>query len=270
MVLENLDRDALRSIVAELLAQPAFAAELLKMASQTAEKPGEKEELANLLSPPKVSQKTASVKKPRKLPNVLAVHEQQHLIEFAQAQLARVKRRTCQSRINAAARDLFLVRFILGTGLRREEMCNLKLEDVDLVAQHVHVWHGKGDKERFVPLPDKLVPIVRQWVGSRRSGYLVTDDKGRRLATVTLYWRITRLGQYAGFTRKIKPHTLRHTFATRIYEQTGDIRLVQALLGHDDISSSQIYAHVAPSRLLEVVNKLDFEVQPLETATTST
>lgn len=192
------------------------------------------------------------------LPKSLTPEQEATYVRKARDQLDRAregcaerkKRRwpPCESKIEAARRDLFLVQFLLGTGLRSEEMVCLRVEEIDLAGQSVFVSEGKGRKQRYVPLPDVLVPIVREWLQGRTEGFVA------RMPQITLYYRVRRLGKLCGFPGIIHPHTLRHTMATRVYEVTRDLRVVQELLGHESIATTQIYAACAPSIRLEAVN----------------
>lgn len=197
-------------------------------------------------------------KKPR-LPKFLTSEQAEQLVACAHDQLEREKagrgyRRPQPSRIQAAERDLFVVQFFLNTGLRLQELIDLDVGAVDLNRQQVYVEHGKGDKERYVPLDDDFIPTIRDWIGSRTAGPLIHRDDGRPLSEVTTYWRVVRLGRKAKMPFAIHPHTLRHTYATVVYEATGDIRLVQQLLGHESIATTQIYAHCTAARMLSAVN----------------
>lgn len=198
---------------------------------------------------------------PRKrklLPKFLTTEQEATYVRCARDQLdlelagckERRKRKQppCASKIWNARRDLFLVQFLLGTGLRSEEMISLRVEHLEVSAQSVFVAEGKGCKQRYVPLPDVLVPICRDWLDGRTEGHVA------RMPAMTLYWRVRRLGRLAGLPGIVHPHTLRHTYATRVYEVTRDLRVVQELLGHESIATTQIYAACAPSIRLEAVN----------------
>lgn len=192
------------------------------------------------------------------LPNPLSPSEEATCVQFARDQIEREMRGRgngpCVQKIRAAERDLFIFEFLLGTGLRSEEFRDLQTHHISLTDRTVYVDHGKGDKARYVPFADVLAPVIAAWIG-HRTGFVVTGDDGLELAESTLYWRVRRLGARAGIARIVHPHTLRHTFATRIYEATRDLLVVQKLLGHDSVATTQIYAACAPEILREAVNK---------------
>ena len=203
--------------------------------------------------------KTTTPRRSRRLPKTLTANQSAQLTDFAVTQLdhekiGRKRYGPCAAKVAAAARDLFAVQLGLGTGLRLAELCDLMIPDVELDAQQLIVTHGKGDKERYVPIPDDLVPVIREWIGARTAGHVITRDDGSRMSDVTMYWRIVRLGKRAKIPQRLHPHTLRHTYATRVYEATGDLRIVQELLGHESISTTQIYTHCTPGRMLAAVN----------------
>lgn len=240
----NIDPATLRSMFGELLAE---------MVSKHNGKP---------VAPSRPNKRSAPERTKRHwrpIPKCLSVEEERQLLQYAHAQIAREERgRTygpCAQKIRAAKRDLFVVQFDLATGLRAAELRDLLIEELDLTAQYLVVSHGKGDKQRLVPIPDLLIPIIKAWIGERCKGPLILDDNGRSMRPETLYWRIRRMGARAGIRNTVHPHTLRHTYATRLYETTRDMRVVQKLLGHESIQTTQIYAECCPGMMLEAVNQ---------------
>ena len=203
-------------------------------------------------------------RRPFKLPDFLHPHQEQQLLAAAAGELARCKIGTkrqgpCASKIAAAERDLFTVQFGLMTGLRVPEMTDLTLQNIDLVAREVRVKKGKNSKDRIVPIGDALLAPLTAWIGARADGYLLPSRRGGRVPEITLYWRLVRLGKIAKLP-SLHPHTLRHTFATRLYEATDDLLIVKELLGHESIATTQIYAHCAMRRKLRAVNLIGLAV----------
>ena len=157
-------------------------------------------------------------------------------------------------------RDRAMTELLYASGLRVSEMVNLKLSDVDFDAGLVTCL-GKGSKERRVPMGTSAIEWVRRWLPARRR--TLGDSPEERLfvtpkgAPVTrqMYWR--RLVGYGERARlgRITPHMLRHTFATHLLEHGADLRSVQIMLGHGDISTTQIYTHVTNERLRETLLK---------------
>jgi integrase/recombinase XerD len=157
-------------------------------------------------------------------------------------------------------RDRAMTELLYASGLRVSEMVSLKLSDVDLDAGLVTCL-GKGSKERRVPVGRSAVEWVRRYlparrrlVGDRDEQALFVTSRGTSV-TRQMYWR--RLVEYGERARlgRITPHMLRHTFATHLLEHGADLRSVQMMLGHGDISTTQIYTHVTNERLREAFEK---------------
>jgi integrase/recombinase XerD len=156
-------------------------------------------------------------------------------------------------------RDAAMLEVLYATGLRVSELCGLKTGDVNLDLGFVRTV-GKGDKERVVPLGRPAMAAVRAWLErghavlarGRATPWLFPSGPGRAM-TRQGFWKALRgHGVTAGIAARITPHTLRHCFATHLVAGGADLRSVQALLGHADIATTQIYTHVAPRRLREV------------------
>ncbi len=156
-------------------------------------------------------------------------------------------------------RDKAMLELLYATGLRVSELVNLKVGDVQLEAGYLRCL-GKGSKERVVPLGRKAVAAVEaylrrarpQLVKRRASAHLFLSRRGQGM-TRQHFWHL--LGGYvraAGIRTRLSPHGLRHSFATHLLERGADLRSVQVLLGHADISSTEIYTHVAQERLKQV------------------
>lgn len=155
-------------------------------------------------------------------------------------------------------RDRCIVLLMLYAGLRLAEVEGLKRGAVDLVAREVRVI-GKGDKERVIPLHDRLREVLAEWIettpGTRQDplfdGYGGTALGRRAISDV-----IQHAGEAAGLSRRLSPHMLRHTFATRLLRKTGNLRVVQELLGHASVATTQIYTEVVRDDLARAVARL--------------
>jgi integrase/recombinase XerD len=185
----------------------------------------------------------------RKLPEVLGLEEVDLL-------LAAPDRTT-----PLGLRDAAMVELLYATGLRVSELCRLRSDAVNLEAGFLSTT-GKGRKQRLVPIGQTAVDLLREYLATvrpaldrRRSDYLFLT----RLAgpmTRQGFWKL--LGAYArraGIEKTIYPHLLRHSFATHLLERGADLRAVQAMLGHADIGTTQIYTHLSRSHLVEVYRK---------------
>ena len=192
----------------------------------------------------------SSPKLERKLPKVLTVEEVERLL--AQPDFS----------TPAGKRDKAMLELLYATGIRVSELVNLNVQDVDLQEGFVRCL-GKGSKERVVPIGEMAIIALRSYLENARSK-LIADPKekalfvnhhGRRL-TRQGFWKIVKkYSQQALIRKEITPHTLRHSFATHLLENGADIRAVQEMLGHADISTTQIYTHVTKDRLKDVYAK---------------
>ena len=147
-------------------------------------------------------------------------------------------------------------------GLRLSELCGLRLEQLQLDAGFISVI-GKGNKERVVPVGRKAIVAVNQYleagrpklVTPRSPANVFLNRRGGKFAPVTLWLRIKNRVKLTGIARNITPHMLRHSFATHLLEHGADLRVIQELLGHASIGTTEIYTHVTGSRLREVHRK---------------
>ena len=160
--------------------------------------------------------------------------------------------------------DRALLELLYAAGLRISEALRLDLEDVSLDGAFVRVI-GKGDRERLVPVGEVALDALRAWLdGPRRAlvaahhvapvrgGPLFLGRSGRRLARQQAWAIVKRAAASAGLSGRVSPHTLRHSFATHLLEGGADLRIVQELLGHASISTTQLYTHVTGERIREV------------------
>ncbi|MBO8127235.1 MAG: tyrosine-type recombinase/integrase [Firmicutes bacterium] len=157
-------------------------------------------------------------------------------------------------------RDLALVSLLLYGGLRISELIGLKVTDIRFGENFVRVLHGKGNKQRLVPLPDKVMSFLRSYLAVRphpEAPYLFTGKNGGKLSRSSAYYIVKRLVKEVGLDPEISPHKLRHTCATLLLEAGIDLRYIQEFLGHADISTTQIYTHVSRARLREVIEEKD-------------
>ncbi len=159
-------------------------------------------------------------------------------------------------------RDKALVEVLYATGLRVTELLSLKPADVALDAGYL-TCIGKGDKQRIVPLGHVAADWVRRYLAEARPGlikgrkaaWLFVNARGGRLSRVGFWKLLKEYGIKAGVQRGLSPHVLRHSFATHLLERGADLRAIQLMLGHADLSTTQIYTHVLEARLRAVYDK---------------
>ncbi|MGB6876996.1 MAG: tyrosine recombinase, partial [Candidatus Acidiferrales bacterium] len=156
-------------------------------------------------------------------------------------------------------RDRAMIELLYSAGLRISELVNLRLSDLQMETGCVRCI-GKGNKERLVPMGRTAITAVKSYLhGSRQalagktaSPYLFLNRFGMRIGRIGFWKKLAEYGRQAALRLKLKPHMLRHSFATHLLERGADLRSVQLMLGHADISTTQIYTHVVKDRLKEV------------------
>ncbi len=183
----------------------------------------------------------------RSLPKVISVSEVQALLESGDTVTPRDQR------------NIAMMEVMYGAGLRVSELISLKLSDINLDAGFVRVM-GKGSRERIVPMGSKAREMTRKWIDQGRQTvlnyqpgeYLFAARAGRPM-TRQAFWKIIKKhAVLAGLAQTVSPHTLRHSFATHLLEGGADLRSVQAMLGHSDISTTQIYTHISREYLVRM------------------
>jgi integrase/recombinase XerC len=155
-----------------------------------------------------------------------------------------------------SVRDRAILEMLYATGLRVSELSGLDLDDVDRGEGTVRVL-GKGRKERVVPFGAKAASALDAYLEARGSarGPLFTGRQGRRLGVRSLFDVVRRRARAAGLTRRVSPHTLRHSFATHLLDAGADLRAIQELLGHSRLSTTQRYTHVGSAQLMRVYDQ---------------
>ena len=189
---------------------------------------------------------TATVEQPKwwkPLPNVLSMEEVDRLLAAPKTETAK------------GVRDRALLEVLYATGLRVSELVGLKMDGVNVDMRFVRCM-GKGSKERIVPLGDSAAAAVSLYLLWRKvnkpTDYLFLNNRGGKLSR-SGFWRILQAyGVQAGVKKRLTPHVLRHSFATHLLERGADLRAVQTMLGHSDISTTEIYTHVTRERLKEI------------------
>ncbi len=157
-------------------------------------------------------------------------------------------------------RDRTMLEVLYACGLRVSELTNLKMSEINLRQGVVRVV-GKGSKERLVPLGEEAISWLNRYLQEARNELLKKNlaqdtvfpsNRGLVMTRQTFWHRLKEHARHAGITKKLSPHTLRHAFATHLLNHGADLRVVQLLLGHSDLSTTQIYTHIAQHRMKEL------------------
>nr|WP_263313224.1 site-specific tyrosine recombinase XerD [Mammaliicoccus sp. Marseille-Q6498] len=183
----------------------------------------------------------------QKLPDVLSEKEVDQLLTFSHITNERDER------------DKVMLELLYSTGVRVTELIQLKVEDINLTMGFVRVF-GKGNKERIVPLGEPVLRLLRHYINEVRPKLLkkqITDilflNARGGMLTRQGFWKILKkIGVEKGITKTLTPHTLRHSFATHLLENGADLRAVQEMLGHSDISTTQLYTHISKKQIRDM------------------
>lgn len=159
-------------------------------------------------------------------------------------------------------RDRTMLELVYAAGLRVSELVGITFQQINLRQGCVRII-GKGDKERLVPIGEEATSWLERYLsgarqdilGSRQSDYLFVTARGSCMTRQAFWHIIKRYAKLAGIDKDLSPHTLRHAFATHLLNHGADLRVVQLLLGHSDLSTTQIYTHIAQHRLKEIHSK---------------
>ncbi len=188
----------------------------------------------------------------RKLPTVLSVDEVDKLLSFKPIKFNDVRNKA-------------MIEMLYATGLRVSELVNLTFDQIDLENRFIRVI-GKGGKERIVLLNKKSIDALKEWIKLRDKKfsskinpqydkYIFLSKLGRPISRIDFWEQLKNYVRNAGISKNVSPHTLRHSFATHMLKYGADLRVVQELLGHSDISTTQIYTQVDRQHLKELHKK---------------
>jgi integrase/recombinase XerD len=187
---------------------------------------------------------------PRRLPRTLSIEDAAALVESPELSAAE------------GLRDRAMLELLYASGLRASECLTLRLEDLNVTAGYVTAT-GKGSRQRLVPVGGQALRWVERYVATSRAGFVRRSDPGTLflnryggpLSRQSLWSVIKRAARRAGLRSTVSPHTLRHSFASHLLERGADLRSVQAMLGHADIATTQIYTHLPSSTVRAMYRK---------------
>ena len=191
------------------------------------------------------AQNIQAPKAPKKLPKTLDVDQVAGLLDTKPDAILEI-------------RDLAMFELFYSSGLRLSELVMLDIGDISLEDGYLRVRFGKGGKERQVPVGSKAIDAVKKWLNCRPdlgTTALFVSARGARLVQRSVQLRLERWCKKNGLSEHIHPHMLRHSFASHLLEASQDIRAVQELLGHSDISTTQIYTHLDFQHLASIYDK---------------
>ena len=201
--------------------------------------------LKNQLTDNNPGQYIKAPKNTRKLPKTLDVDQIKSLLEAGANSTIEI-------------RDLAMFELFYSSGIRLSELAQLNLTDIDLTDKSLMVRSGKGDKSRMLPIGSKAVAAINTWLEHRIKSITSTETalfistRGTRLGQRSIELRLKQWCKKKGIAENIHPHMLRHSFATHLLESSQDLRAVQELLGHSNISTTQIYTHLDFQHLADV------------------
>ena len=184
----------------------------------------------------------------RKLPEVLSIEEIDEMISCIDLST------------NEGQRNRAIIETLYSCGLRVSELINLEINKIFLEEEYI-VIKGKGNKERIVPISPTAIHEIKLYLNDRRhldikpgeENILFLNRRGRRLTRVMIFYIIKQLADLANIRKEISPHTLRHSFATHLLEGGANLRAIQQMLGHESISTTEIYIHIDRTRLREEI-----------------
>lgn len=187
-----------------------------------------------------------TAKLPKHLPKVLSVNEISTMLKQ-----------------DLSLRERVIVELLYSCGLRVSELCNLRMSNINTKSMNI-ICYGKGSKERMVPFGEPALEVINKYMSEREyilstnqtdCEYFILTDDGNKFSRQDVYRIIHRLGK--SLHKEISPHTLRHTFATHLLENGADLRVVQELLGHSDVATTQLYTHISKKRLKDIYFKIN-------------
>ena len=179
-------------------------------------------------------------KKNKTLPNILTREEAKSLINSS----SNIKHK-------------LILKMLYGCGLRVSEIVNLKKEDINFKERLIHIKLSKGKKDRFVKIPDSLITDLENYISLNPEELLFPSNRKGKLTTATIQAIVQNTAKKAGIKKRVYPHLLRHSFATHLLEQGTDLRIIQKLLGHSDIKTTQIYTQISQQSIKNIRSPLD-------------
>ncbi len=180
------------------------------------------------------------IKRNKVLPEILTIGEIRNLVENT----SNIKHRLA-------------IKLLYGAGLRVSEIVNLKRNDLNFEEGLIHIKLAKGKKDRFVKIPDSIKEELENFIKIGDGKYLLESNRGGKLTVSTIQAILKNSAKRAEIKKRVYPHLLRHSFATHLLEQGTDLRIIQKLLGHSDIKTTQIYTQISQASIKNIKSPLD-------------
>ena len=187
--------------------------------------------------------KKISVPNPKKnnpIPFILTIEEVRRIIE-----------------VTSNIKHSLIIKILYGSGLRVSEIVNLKKEDLNFDEGLIHIRLAKGKKDRFVTIPLSIKEKLKNYCSLYSGNYLFESNRGGKLTKDTIQKIVRNSAKKAEIKKRVYPHLLRHSFATHLLEQGTDLRIIQKLLGHSSIKTTQIYTQISQASIKNIKSPLD-------------
>jgi len=179
-------------------------------------------------------------KRNRKIPEILTKDEVKRMIEV----MGNIKHK-------------LILKILYGCGLRVSEIVNLNKDDINFEEGLIHIKLAKGKKDRFVKIPESMIEELKAYCRLKSEDVLFTSNRGGKLTKKTIAKIVENAGRKASIKKEVYPHLLRHSFATHLLESGVDLKIIQKLLGHSDIKTTQIYTQISQASIKNIKSPLD-------------
>jgi len=180
------------------------------------------------------------IKRNKTLPNILTINEIKKLIE-----------------VTNNTKHRLIIKLLYGTGLRVSEIINLQKKDIDFKEKLIKINLGKGKKDRFIKIPSSMTEKLKNYLMLNNSKYVFPSNRNKKITKATIQAILRNSAKKADIKKRVYPHLLRHSFATHLLENGTDLRIIQKLLGHSSIKTTQKYTQISQASIKNIKSPLD-------------